>query len=250
MPYDGQEMAPPRIPVPNRSFLLPTLQRANTDQRFSPSSTAFFHFGETIFSKIAAIGGIELLSLTLPPSPRDGALSRAPCYVGRFSPSVFPSLCLSPPVSGPAASRPPFSSLPFRSVSFQAGLRAQLASIFDSNTLKQYPGPGVESRFNVLPRILSRVRKRLTTSRRGEFRARGGSLRTHFHHPSNDRKVFSYSYPFLFLLLFFLFSRSSLFSLPSAVFPFNFIFIRPFYCPRRPTGTREPRSDLSVGRFY
>lgn len=66
----------------------------------------------------------------------------------------------------------------FRSVSFQAGLRAQLASIFDSNTLKQYPGPGVESRFNVLPRILSRVRKRLTTSRRGEFRACGGSLRT------------------------------------------------------------------------
>lgn len=71
--------------------------------------------------------------------------------------------------------------------------------------------------------------------------------------PPYDRKVFSYSYPFLFLLLlllFFLFSRSSLFSLPSAVFPFNFIFIRPFYCPRRPTGTREPRSDLSVGRFY
>lgn len=62
----------------------------------------------------------------------------------------------------------------FRSVSFQAGLRAQLASIFDSNTLKQYPGPGVESRFNVLPRILSRVRKRLTTSRRGEFRPAEG----------------------------------------------------------------------------
>nr|KAF7421733.1 hypothetical protein H0235_009569 [Vespula pensylvanica] len=57
------------------------------------------------------------------------------------------------------------------------GLRAQLASIFDSNTLKQYPGPGAESRFNVLPGILSRVRKRLTTSRRREFRHRATALR-------------------------------------------------------------------------
>lgn len=169
-----------------------------------------------MFSKIVAIGGIELPSLTLAPSPRDGALSRAPCYVGRFSPSVFPSLCLSPPVSGPAASRPPFSSLPFRSVSFQAGLRAQLASIFDSNTLKQYPGPGVESRFNVLPRILSRVRKRLTTSRRGEFRARGGSLRTHFHHPTTEKS-------FLILILSYSSSSSSYSSyflaLPFSLYP-------------------------------
>lgn len=113
------------------------------------------------------------------------------------SPSASPRPPSLPPVSGPAASRPPFSSLPFRSVSFQAGLRAQLASIFDSNTLKQYPGPGVESRFNVLPRILSRVRKRLTTSRRGEFRACGGSLRTHFHHTPPYRKIFSsHLFPF------------------------------------------------------
>lgn len=136
------------------------------------------------------------------------------------SPSASPRPPSLPPVSGPAASRPPFSSLPFRSVSFQAGLRAQLASIFDSNTLKQYPGPGVESRFNVLPRILSRVRKRLTTSRRGEFRACGGSLRTHFHHtpPYPTEKsflpVFSHSRsspPILFLFPFsFLFSSHSL----------------------------------------
>lgn len=132
--------------------------------------------------------------------------------MGRFSPSVFPSLCLSPPVSGPAASRPPFSSLPFRSVSFQAGLRAQLASIFDSNTLKQYPGPGVESRFNVLPRILSRVRKRLTTSRRGEFRARGGSLRTHFHHPTTEKS---------FLILILSYSSSSSYSSYFLALPFS-----------------------------
>lgn len=46
--------------------------------------------------------------------------------------------------------------------------RAQLASIFDSNTLKQYPVPYIaKSRFNELLGILSRVRKCLTTSRSG-----------------------------------------------------------------------------------
>lgn len=125
----------------------------------------------------------------------------------------------------------------FRSVSFQAGLRAQLASIFDSNTLKQYPGPGVESRFNVLPRILSRVRKRLTTSRRGEFRPRGGSLRTTAAEKgdADERSTFSFN------------DRKVLFSSSSLAPPTAFLIscLEPWVWVRGlPSGTRAVAAAL------